>query len=94
MAGAFGRYTLHVYAPGLRRMKIFNQQTSEVSVIAATVTEHVEWETKAVPVHWKSEAGVDLCDAIDVSSWNEEQRGIKRSASRADMDAADEHLKP
>jgi len=69
-------YTMHVYAPGLRQMKLFDAVTGEVSVAVAAATEPTETHRG---MQWTSCDGRPICTSFDVDLWNRLQQGHSSS---------------
>lgn len=80
-------YTLHVYAPGLKKMKIF-QESGEVSVYATVSVASIPYmiEHGSRTGQWGRDTNPD--GVLDITAWNEAQAGITNSPRlTADMPA-------
>merc|ERR1711924_6351 len=64
-------YTVHVYAPGLRRMKMFSTR-GEVTVGTAVATEHTDAHGHS-QLQWSAEDGQPICASFCLATWNRSQ---------------------
>mmetsp|Transcript_32898 Transcript_32898/g.48028 ORF Transcript_32898/g.48028 Transcript_32898/m.48028 type:complete len:391 (-) Transcript_32898:272-1444(-) len=70
-------YTLHVYAPGLKKMKIF-KESGEVSVFTVASVPYTS-EGGSRTGYWGSNTNPD--GVLDISAWNNEQAGGSATSS-------------
>jgi len=78
-------FTLHVYAPGLRKMKIF-QESGQVSVYAVASVPYLSEHGSRTGL-WRKDTHPD--GILDIEAWNKLQQGMSPALPPADPPSLD-----